>query len=524
MTIVDSPCGSVRGSHRDGVHSFRGIPYGAPPIGRQRFRTANPRDSWSGLLDATAFGASCPQDPRPGTAGARSATANGQWACAMGWPVVETNQDEDCLVLNVWTPQPDDGCRPVMVHIHGGGFRAWSASHPIFDGAELARHGDVVVVTMNHRLGALGYLYLGDLLGSSYAAGNPGLTDLILALQWVKENIAAFGGNPDNVTIFGESGGGKKVSHLLAMPAAQGLFHRAIIQSGALSTAITREAAAEYTERFVDRLGIECSEDSLSTIPVGKLIEVEASLRRDGLEEAGSYGGFGGPQPLIDGVTVLDHPAAAIRSGASARVPLIVGSTLDETALPPNRERMMALDRATLAKHFRKLEPHSDDIINHFAHLWPDLQPGELAVRIETAVSFRFPSTEFAISKSASGDAPVFVYVVSWQSGACSGWVKAAHTIDVPLTMRTLDAAGGWILDATDSGLMSDRMSRAWVAFARTGRPDDPINPPWSPFTPERHETMIFDSAPIMTEDPFRERKFLQVGTSITALNVGRRA
>jgi para-nitrobenzyl esterase len=362
----------------------------------------------------------------------------------------------------------------------------------------------VVVVTVNHRLGALGYLYLGDVLGGAYRQGNAGLLDLVLALDWVRDNIARFGGDPDNITIFGESGGGKKVSHLLGMPAAQGLFHRAVIQSGALSTAVRRDAASDYARQFLDRVGVADDPAQLSTVSVERLVAAEAGLRADGLDVAGGYGGFGGPQPVVDGVTVIDHPGVAVRSGASADVPVMIGSTLDELALPPLRQSLSRLDaHSQVDHHAGELGAEAGRVVEHYTRVWPDLSPPELAVRIATTTGYRLPSARLALAKAAGGSAPVFVYVLAWDSGAEDGWIKAAHTIDVPLTMRTAKAVGPWITTAPGWEELTERMSRAWLAFARSGDPHDPVNPPWPAFTMTDRRTMVFDVDPSVAEDPF---------------------
>lgn len=491
---IETTSGAVRGYlDRGGVRICKGIPYGEAPAGPLRFLPPRPYRPRPGVLEATECGPIAPQlsrTPEP--------------------------QGEDCLVLNVWTPAPDDARRPVMVYIHGGGFRTGSGGNSSCDGSNLARTDDVVVVTLNHRLGPLGYLYLGDVLGGEYEPANAGNLDLVRALEWVRDNIGSFGGDPGCVTVYGMSGGGKMTSHLLAMPAAEGLFHRAIIQSGALSTALERDAATAYTHRFLDRLGLRTGEaHKLLDWPVEPLLNTAAALSRDGADPEGGYGGGGGPQPLVDGITLPMHPGAAVARGASADVPVMIGSTLDESigAYLGHKDKFLALTwqnaRAALASNrYVDLGDRADEVIDHYRHLWPDIPPAQLVARVEAAGSWRLLSNRLADYKAAGGRAPVWMYVMTFQAGDPEGVRGAGHGADVPLLMRNIghpdeiyDAR--WFADAPGSARFSDIMAKTWVAIARNGDPANPLVPEWPAYTPEDRTTMLLDLESEATKDPF---------------------
>ncbi|HMO75717.1 MAG TPA: carboxylesterase/lipase family protein [Sphingopyxis sp.] len=496
--VIDTTSGKLRGAGDGGVRIFKGIPYGEPTGGAARFLPPSAYAPRGGVRDATAFGPSCAQ------LGSRGLTGG-----------------EDCLVLNVWTPGTDAAKRPVMVYIHGGGFRTSSGSVPSNDGTHLARTEDVVVVSLNHRLGPLGYLYLGDILGGDYEAGNAGNLDLVLALQWVRDNIASFGGDPGNVTVFGVSGGGKKISHLLAMPAAEGLFHRAIVMSGALSTAIERQAASDYGDRFLAHLGLDRSRaHELTAMPVEPLLTAVAALTRAGQDPEGGYGGGGGPQPLVDGVTLPRHPGEALAAGMSRAIPVMIGSTLDEPIAgyqgPEGLKTLEAMTmeavRARLADGpFVRLGDQTDAVIAHYRKVWPDLSLGALMVRIETAGSWRLLSNLLADHRVAGGGEDTWVYILTFAGGTPGGPRGAGHGTDVPLVMGNLDRAtdfgpNPWFAGSEGAPAVSRMMGRTWAQFARGGDPANDLLPPWPAYTAARRETMMLDVQPHVALDPFGDR------------------
>ena len=311
--IVDTSAGKVRGLVDSGVYVFRGIPYGGSTGGKMRFLPPSKPAPWTGVREAVTWGAMAPQ------------------AIAADAPGRETSTNEDCLVLNVWTPRVDRGRRPVMVWLHGGGFSGGSGADPEYDSVNLALRGDVVAVTINHRLNIFGYLHLGDVLGREYAAsGNAGQLDIIAALGWVKENIAQFGGDPNNVTIFGQSGGARKVANLLAMPSARGLFHKAIIQSGAQLRSYPRDIASEFGVQVLRELGLRASQVAeLQAVPAERLLAAAQAIGQGIDGSSGRLGVFRmqGWMPVVDGVTLLDHPCDPVASPVSADVPSSSGLT-----------------------------------------------------------------------------------------------------------------------------------------------------------------------------------------------------
>lgn len=475
--IAETTSGTVRGRIGDGVGVFKGIPYAAPPVGELRFRPPAPVAPWSGVLDAFAYGPSCPQ-----------ASARPQ-----GWSQ-EPSLSEDCLYLNVWTfgGAGDGGKRPVMVWLHGGGYSIGSGSWPVYDGAALARRGDVVVVTVNHRLGILGFLDLKEQGGVEFASsGNAGMLDLVAALNWVHDNIAAFGGDPSNVTIFGESGGGAKVSTLLAMPAARGLFHRAIVQSGPGLRVRSPEQATELATTVVSGLGIAAGDmRALQALPVEKLSDAHAKLGR------ASVFAF---SPVLDDVDLPDHPGSAIKNGTAADVPMMIGTNRDEATLflAMNGGQSASLDGDGLLKKLALLGDAAPAIVDAYQTSRPDASPYDVLVAIESDRMMRIPSIELAERKLAGGTAPVFMYLFRWASGP----LRSAHGFEIAFAF---DNARPPVMPASEGRqALAERMSEAWIAFARNGRPDHAGIPRWPAYSTDERQTMIFDRGEACVErDP----------------------
>jgi para-nitrobenzyl esterase len=405
---------------------------------------------------------------------------------------------EDCLCLNVWTPAVNDsGKRPVMFWCHGGAFTMGSGSAPFYHGTNLARRGDVVVVTVNHRLGPLGYCYLGDLAGEDYAeSGNVGMLDLVAALEWVRDNSAAFGGDPGNVTIFGESGGGAKVSVLMAMPAAAGLFHRAIVQSGPGLRMMAREKATEHAEKLLKALEVSARDmNRLAALPFEQIIEANARVNSNALR---------GWSPVVDGRVLPQHPFDPVAPAISAQVPLIIGTNKDEATLFLLADAELAtLDEAGLHARVAPLAGEATAaLIAAYRYAYPQASPGDLFSSLMSDRMMRMHSITLAERKAAAGAAPVFMYLFTWETPILGGRLKACHALEIPFVFNTLERGGRFTGDSPERFALAEQMSEAWLAFARDGVPRYQGLPTWPAYDAETRATMIFDRTCRVENDP----------------------
>ena len=496
--IVGTTHGRLNGYERDGVQIFKNIPYAATTAGEGRFRPPRPAQAWSGVRDATQVGDSSPQAALPMV---------GELTRMFGGGVEEhLPESEDCLNLNVFTPGVNDGAkRPVMVWLHGGHLILGSGNSGGYDGGNLARRRDVVVVSVTHRLGVLAHLYLGDLLGEEYrTSGNSGFLDIVAALEWVRDNITAFGGDPDNVTVFGESGGGRKVSFLLGMPAAKGLFHKAIIQSGSNPRALGADQAAVYAERFVRHAGLErATARRLLDMPTGQLIEAQSKVmgaQRFSNEDF-AYNG------VIDGVSLLASPFDPQASPLSQSIPIIVGSTKHEAALflladEKIRQRTLTAEEA-LTRLTTELgdHAHAQRLMDAYAQANPGASPAHLYILIQTDKMYTCDTVLLA-DRAAQRPAPVFKYQLAWESPAMGGILMACHALDVSLTFDNLDKAPSMAGDGPEAQHMADVMSEAWTTFARTGTPTAKSLPPWPAYDAAGRATMVLNTTSHIERDP----------------------
>jgi para-nitrobenzyl esterase len=496
--IATTRSGRVRGFRDSGVHVFKGIPYGDDTAPR-RFLPPRQERPWSEIRDATSFGASAPQHG-------------------------DARSSEDCMFLNVSTPAlRDGGARPVLVYIHGSGYNNGSGSDPLYDGINLCRRGDVVVVTLNHRLNAFGYLHLGRLGGAEYAAsGNVGQLDLVQALQWVRAHAAEFGGDAGNVTVFGQSGGGGKIATLMAMPAARGLFHRAWTMSGQQVTAAGPRAATQRAQIFLDALGIAPDQlDRLRTLPVERLLQATKTRDPSRIEDNSLY--FG---PVLDGDVLPVHPFWPHAPAQSARIPMVIGNTRDETrAFLGNDPANFALTWDTLPDKLEReqyVDLPVDVVIAEYRRLYPDYTPSQVFFAATTAGrSWRGAVEECeARARQDIGDAaPTWAYQLDWTS-PLEPQLGAFHTLDIPLVFDNLRQPGSRTGDGAGARKVADAMSSGLLAFARSGDPNHAGIPRWQPYSLQRRETLIFDAESRLQHDPrggerrlYQRAPFVQRGT-----------
>jgi para-nitrobenzyl esterase len=485
--IVETAFGKVRGRRANGISTFKGIPYGASTATAGRFMPAKKPAAWTGTRDALDFGPSCSQLP-----GFKTPEIQLMQNLAGG------ASSEDCLVLNVWTPATDGAKRPVMFWLHGGGFQFGSGSQPFYDGENLARRGNVVTITINHRLGCLGYLHLADLGGPSFAkSGNVGILDAVTALEWVRDNVERFGGDPKNVMIFGESGGGSKVSTLLGMPAAKGLFQKAAIESGPALTATTREAATRTATAFLTTLGLDKTKlDRLQNLPVQQLIEAQSMTR----------GGF---SPVRDGDVIPEHMFEPTATRLSEDVPLLIGSNKDEgTFLLQSEADLFTMDEAALrskVKNAMGSEEAASRVLDLYRRTYPKARPTDYWVQVYTDRSMRTRSIALAERKAALNKAPVYMYFFAWDTVGFGGKYKAMHMAEIPFVFDNIANAEAMTHKLPEAQTLADKMSSAWIAFAKSGNPATKELPQWSPYSADHRATMIFDNNPRVENDPARE-------------------
>jgi para-nitrobenzyl esterase len=495
--VVETTSGKVRGATERGVSVFKGIPYAAPPLGPLRFRPPQPVALWSGVREATAYG---------------NMAAQGENVFALPpdllkiFPLGGTEKiDEDCLTLNVWSSGLSDTKRPVLFWCHGGAFITGSGSSPWNDGANLCRADDVVVVSFNHRLGVLGYLHLEDIADGFKGAGTAGMMDIVAALEWVRDNIARFGGDPGNVTIFGESGGGAKVCVLMALPSARGLFHKAVIQSGPAVQMANRDDGTRTAREVLAELGLDPAQaGDLRTMPVARLLAaqgvVQANAGRAPFADRRRFG-F---NPVIDGHTFPGGPFAPDAPAISTDVPLMIGTNKDEhTLFSGHLPWVVGATFENLAESLKpQLGARAAEVIAIYRQAQPAMRPDEIAIAILSDAGVRAMSLQIAERKLAQKAAPVFVYLFAWETPVLGGRLRSCHTLEIPFVFDNVGPAE--ITGSDPARLPLGRtISRAWLAFARHGRPGHDGLPDWPVYSTAKRATMIFDTTCRVENDPY---------------------
>ena len=486
--VAETKAGKVRGAVINKVNAFKGISYGASTAGANRFMPPQKPKPWTGIKDALDWGPEAPQGPHTEIPEVLATVPKGTIS-------------EDCLHLNVWT-NGLKGKRPVMVWFHGGGFTSGNGSYTMYDGANMARKHEVVTVTINHRLNSFGFLYLAEIGGAKFAqASNAGMLDGIAALEWVRDNIANFGGDPSNVTIFGQSGGAGKVSTLLAMPPAKGLFHRAIVQSGANLRGVAPTDATKTARTLMAALKVNTAED-LQKVPMDQL--VTATLNTRGLSLA----------PVKDGKSLPGDPFNPTAPEMAVDVPVIVGTTQFEVNFFPTTN-LNPINDAVLHTAVQQATRASDADVDKLIAVYRKGRPKATNVDLSQIVAsdnFRAQVITETELKAAQ-KAPVYSYYFTWPSPVHEGKLKAFHTLEIPFVLANVDEAKSMTGDGADRYPLQDKMSAAWAAFARTGNPNHKGLPTWPAFKSATRATMVFDNECKVVNDPHGEERIALAGT-----------
>jgi para-nitrobenzyl esterase len=513
--LVATAAGIVRGRNEHDVWAFKGMPYGADTSGGHRFRRALPPEPWRGVRECLDYGPSCPQVSHEQMLGIPFVPEAESMFGVLG---SERVTSEDCLVLNVWSPSLDDSARlPVLVWLHGGGWSIGSASAPLYDFSNLSRNHRVVTVGINHRIGILGFLDLSERDERFADSGNVGMLDIITALRWVRENISAFGGDPGNVTVFGESGGGAKASTLLAMPEGRGLYRKAFVMSGVMTLAQDPEAAADRTARILGHLGLDDDDEQLQAVQADSLLAAAAAL-------PGAAGGVlrrGEMFSPVTGPSLPGHPSDLIRAGSAREVATVIGCTSDEMlAFMFSDPDLWTLEIDSVVQRLRLiLGDRAPEVVSAYQAARPGDSPSSLLIAISTDAKFRIPAIRIAEAKVGAGGEPTYMYSFDWGQPDASGAIRSPHGTDMPYFFDNIGKAP--VANGPHAEPLVRIMSGSLAAFARTGNPNHELLPSWPAYAPGRRATLRFDVVPSVEDDPQGSQRACWRGISLNGLGGG---
>ena len=505
---IETTSGKIEGVFRKGLYIFCGVPYAAPPVAERRWLPPGPPEPWGGVRPAQEFASNAPQAPME---------------IQLLAPPEEQPQSEDCLYLNIWTPGLDGAKRPVMVWFHGGGFTTGAGSWLSYNGRILSTRGDVVVVTINYRLGVLGFLNLNEVTkGKIPATGNEGLLDQVFALEWVRDNISRFGGDPYNVTIFGESAGAMSVGTLLAMPGARGLLHRAILQSGAAHHVNSLEHAEKVAAIFLDILDMKAADvDKLRSLSEQQLLNAQAEIMTRAIDPKSAIGTL--PlRPVVDGKVLPEFPIRAIAGGSADNVPVLIGTNLDEWNIFAILDRNLPnLDEAQLLRRCQRLISGEDaaGLVEAYRRARSQrnlpVTPAELFGAIQSDRLFRIPAIRLA-EAHCRRQQPTYMYLFDWVSPLMNGILGSCHALEIGFVFGTLD--DNFTGSGEEAHALSRKIQDAWAAFARHGDPNCESMGEWKIYD-KRRATMILGKQCMLVEAPYDEERYAWEPVADSALN-----